>query len=524
MLENETVSENSNTIYLYMQSINEWVEKYKDNDYMKQRLHYHMTYLLPNELESEFKQRKERLERNHYLTQEQNEFIQLFLNKHKYYYLPNNHSFYEYNGKTYKMTKEDIIHHQLLKTISKDRILMDWKYKTKINVLKRIREERHLFSSVPESTTIQRVLKLFYPTFFDDKAEVKYFLTILGDVLLKKRNQTSSYVFLVKPKAKQYLQELDSFCYSLTGIHNVTQHFVTKFHENYDFNVCRLIKINPLLSLNEWRESLHKNGLNLFCVAAHYSKRFESSESFLKQCASLSLQTYTKSFVNKTPDIFIESFCSTYLQKCSKDDNNNSISWKDMQYIWKLFLSHSSIPQPLFSHSLKLKLQNILSYDETNDSFLFVTSKYIPLISNFHSFWEKNIFFSQEDEIEVDELCSLFKQWGTIDESTVLKILSHFFPSVECLDNKYILGISCILWNKHTDIDTILSLLREQKTENPSLVSFDEAYNFYNQYCHKHKTDYPFVCSKRYFENHITTTIPQYVEHDTFLSISWISK
>jgi hypothetical protein len=528
-------SDNSNIepnvcLQLYTMNIQDLIEKYKENEYMMQRLYYHMTYLLPNTLEAEDKNHQERLERTHFLTQEQSEFIQLFLQQNKYYYLPNNRSFYEYNGKTYKMTKEDMIHHQLLKTISKDRILMDWKYKTKINVLKHIREKRHLFSSIPESTTIQRVLKLFHTTFFKDKTEVKYFLTILGDVLLKKKTPSfsSSLIFLVKPKAKQFLQELDSFCYVLTGINNVTQQFVTKFHENYDFNVCRLVKMNTLLSLEEWREALHKNGLNLFCVAAHYSKRFESSDIYLKQ-TSESMQTYTLSFVDKTPNAFLDTFCSTYLQKC--ETSSEKISWKQMQYIWKLFLSDSHIPNPFFFHSLKTRLQQLFSYDELTDSFLYVTSKYIPLVQQFNQFWEQTIVFSPEEEIEVDELSSLFKRWsksinGTkhLTESDAIKILQHFYPSVDCSDNKYILGISSTLWNKKKEIDFVLSYLREkyQKRVNENtFISFDEAYDFYYDYCCKHKSEFPFVCSKRYFETFLSTSFSQWIEHGTFLSASW---
>jgi len=518
-----------------VESIHALIEKYKDNDYMKQRLHYHITHILPNELDTEYKQHQERIERTHYLTQEQNEFIQLFLHQNKYYYLPTNRSFYEYNGKTYKMTKEDVIHHQLLKTISKDRILMDWKYKTKINVIKRIREERHLFSSIPESATIQRVLKLFHSTFFEDKTEVKYFLTILGDVLLKKR---SPFVFLVKPKAKQFLQELDSFSYILTGSNNITQNMVTKFHENYDFNKCRLIKINPILSLDEWREVLHIQGLNIFCVAAHYSKRFGSSDAYVKQMNE-SHQKYVLFFVDKTPATFMDTFCSTYLQKCGGDiigENNNqmgdSISWKNMQYIWKLFLIESRIPNPLFSHSLKTRLQQRWLYDEASDSFLNVTSRFLPLVQQFHTFWDQTIVFSQEEELEIDEVCSLFKRWSKsifgynkyIEESDVINILQHFFPFVETYDNKYILGVSSSLWNKKKDIDHSIQLLREQKKsqqETVSLISFDEAYDFYYQYYSKYKGD---ICSKRYFERYIFISLAKWVEHDTFLSTSWIKE
>jgi hypothetical protein len=71
--------------------------------------------------------------------------------------LPNNNLFYEYDGQKYLIIKEDDVIHKLLSTISKDRVLLQWKHKTKINIIKQIKD-RSLFSSIPETDTIQNVL------------------------------------------------------------------------------------------------------------------------------------------------------------------------------------------------------------------------------------------------------------------------------------------------------------------------------------------------------------------------------
>ena len=55
------------------------LEKYKDNDYMIQRIRNHINYL-PTTLENEFKNYEQRITRNNYLTNEQQLFIQIFLN------------------------------------------------------------------------------------------------------------------------------------------------------------------------------------------------------------------------------------------------------------------------------------------------------------------------------------------------------------------------------------------------------------------------------------------------------------
>jgi hypothetical protein len=134
------------------ETITSLIEKYNGNDYMLQRIYNHIVTYLPNTLDNELKNYEKRVNRNTYLTNEQQLFIQIFLSKNNFYYLPNNNFFYEYDGEKYLIVKEDDVIHKLLSTISKDRILMQWKYKTKMNVIKLIKE-RNLFTSIPETDT-----------------------------------------------------------------------------------------------------------------------------------------------------------------------------------------------------------------------------------------------------------------------------------------------------------------------------------------------------------------------------------
>jgi hypothetical protein len=202
-------------------SISILYEKYKDNDYMLQRLHNHVVNYLPNTLDYELKNHEKRIDRNNFLTNVQQTFIQVFLQKNLYYYLSSINLFYEYNGTTYMIVKEDDIIHKLLSSISKDRVLLDWKQKTKINILKQIKE-RSLFTSIPESDTIQNVLNMLYPTFFKSKKYAKYFLTIIGDNILKKNTHI---IFLVSNKMKKLLNELDGISTISIGINNITNNY-----------------------------------------------------------------------------------------------------------------------------------------------------------------------------------------------------------------------------------------------------------------------------------------------------------
>ena len=63
--------------------IKELIDKYKDNEYMSQRIYNHIVNYLPNTLDNELKNHEKRVTRNNYLTNEQQIFIQVFLSKNK---------------------------------------------------------------------------------------------------------------------------------------------------------------------------------------------------------------------------------------------------------------------------------------------------------------------------------------------------------------------------------------------------------------------------------------------------------
>ena len=70
-----------------MSTIDKLYEKYKDNEYMLQRIYNHVHVYLPNTLDNESKNREKRQNLNMYLSEEQQIFMQVFLSKNNYYYL-----------------------------------------------------------------------------------------------------------------------------------------------------------------------------------------------------------------------------------------------------------------------------------------------------------------------------------------------------------------------------------------------------------------------------------------------------
>jgi hypothetical protein len=513
-------------------TIKDLLDKYKDNEYMMQRIYNHIVTYLPNTLDCEFKNHEKRITRNNYLTNEQNIFIQVFLSKNKYFYLPNNNFFYEYDGERYLIVKEDDIIHKLLSTISKDRVLMQWKYKTKINIIKQIKE-RSLFSSIPETDTIQNVLNVLYPSFFSTKNSAKYFLTIIGDNVLKK-NQ--NIIYLVSQKMKQFLNELDNVALSSIGNSNSTNNFMTKYHENHSYENCRLIKINENFSNGVWRELLKKIGLDLLCVSVHYSKRYENADKFIDTKTDEEFKNYVYYIKNTNPNNIVNEFCSKYIIEATSE---YKMEWKNLHFLWKQFLSTFNLPNVIYSNTLKNLIKDRYLHNEDSDSFISITSKHLPVHSDFIHFWDSSITICSSDinslfdnEIEIDELCSLFKHWskqnsqqimsnGNISEENILKILKHFFPAVEIIEDKFVLNVTCCLWDKINDINVSFEYIKQEIIANDklTLISFDDAYNYYYKFCNLN--EFKFIASKRYFEKYLYYKIAEHIVYEKFIEIEW---
>ena len=526
------------------ETIKTLIEKYKDNEYMTNRIYNHIVNYLPNTLDNEMKNHEKRVNRNNYLSNEQQIFIQVFLSKNKYFYLPNNNFFYEYDGEKYLIVKEDDVIHKLLSTISNDRILLQWKYKTKINIIKQIKD-RSLFNSIPETDTIQNVLNVLYPAIFHSKNTAKYFLTIIGDNILKKH---SNNIILVSPKMKQIVNELDNVALSSIGSNNTTNNFMTKYHENHSYENCRLIKINENFSIDVWRELLKKIGLDLLCVAAHYSKRYETADQFIENKSDEELTSYVYYLKNTNPNNIVVDFCNKYI---IESNSECKMEWKNLHFVWKQFLSSCNLPNVIYSNTLKNILKEKYTYDNDDDCFMGITSKYLPVHSDFIKFWENTITvqISENDtyantvvnnihhllfdnEIEIDELCSLFKYWskqhpsqlmsnGHISEENILKILKHFFPMVEIIEDKFVINVSCNLWNKMNDINASFEYIKEQiKSEHKlALISFDDAYNYYYKFCNLKSLN--FIVSKRYFEKYLYFKIADHIVYEKFIETEW---
>ena len=528
--------------------------KYENEPYMFEKTHHYICNQLPNILNNIKQTHEQRVNRIEELSTDQDIFIQSFLENNHYFYIPQTEKFFFYDGIHYQQITEDDIIYNILSSISRNRYIMSWKQKTKITIMKKIKE-KSLLKTIPESETIQFVLDSLCPTIFSSKNECKYFLTILGDNILRKRNNLIHYI---DNRAKQFLQELNNNCQLYIGC-GLTQTFRYKYHD-HSYQDCRLININDSIKSDHIWYSIIQYTLDILCVACHYSTRYSSSDEFVELSSNDSELIENVFYLKKTePENIIMKFINEYLDiDIESSANTNAIiidnslipnvnqrttqiTWKNMQYLWKQFLDSKNLPPVMFYQTLKTIIIEKLEkyYNKETDCFIGICSRYLPAIHKFLQFWNETIIIDDnETEFEIEELVILFRKWSTsknetissLNDKQILDLIIYFFPNIEIEKDKYISGIRCSLWDKQMDIQIALDHLKEsiQQREgqtqhlssgSPNTKLNVSIYDTYIYYC-RFQHNKPLV-SKSYFEKYIFDNLSEYVIDAKFISVCW---
>ena len=534
-------------------TINELYQKYESDPYMISKITSYICTQLPNICENIKLTHYQRALRMEELNTEQDSFIQSFLTNNQYFYASATDKYFFYDGIQYQIISEDDILHKVLSTISNGRNLMSWKQRTKINIMKRIRENS-LIQTIPESETIQAVLDALCPSIFATRNEAKYFLTIVGDNI---RRKNTNLIHYIPQTAKNFLRELNSASQFVLGV-SLFQTFKHKFHE-HTYSECRLVNINDIVKQDSsWTNLISQHALDIICVACHYSSRYESSDDYLlKHSHDMDLTMSACYLKDKSQVDIVDRFITSYLDihKSSVDVANvniidtqsirgTQITWKNMQYLWKHYLDMCGLPSVMFLLTFKTILTDklMMYYNKDHDTFIGICSKHLPAIQTFLSFWDETIITDEtETEFEIDEVVTLFRRWcelnrqtvTTLNDKQILDIIAYFFPAVDIERDKYLAGIRCSMWDKQLDIhialDSMKGALREthavtERSLSPSVnrnIAIYDAYIFYCKYYTNTSDTYHLIVSKAYFEKYIFDTQMQYVIDDKFLSCDW---
>jgi hypothetical protein len=538
---NEEIDNKDETNTLMRKKLDELINTYDDNNNVYSKLQNYILNQLPETLCNLNNANIAREERKDMLNKESMIYISNYLEKNKYYYNTSTELFFVYNNEKFSLCKEDDILHNILTSISSynNKMLIDWKYKIKSSIMKKIREN-DVLAAIPESSTIQNVIERFYPTIVASKERAKYFLTIIGDLILKK----STSVYFVTPKLKTFLNELSQLACRLFNTNSFSNVFKYKFYD-HKLSDCRIVDVceyvwsNPAKTFtltDSWINYFqHEHAIDLFCVAAHYSSRFGSADNFIMTHSNdIDLNNYTFFLKNNTEDNIIKLFINRFIDIPEKSDeynlNDHKISSKNMMYLWKQYIEIERLPNVIFTSNLKGKFREVMKYDETEDVFVGVTSKLLPNVSRFLLFWKDLIDVDlpemNEEELEIDELCLLFYSSTKIHftDKTMISLIKHYWTNVVIEDNKYLVNCRSKMWDKKKDISQILKQYQDRKQTKGDAdegeefmidsVPISELYAFYSKH---HKCKY--VASKRYFERYLHNEYSLYITNTNFIKV-----
>lgn len=502
---------------------------YKNDEYMCEKLHLYVQNNLPNIMKNIKISNDQRVSRANVLNNEFHSFIRKYLNENKYFYVSATEKFYIYDGINYKITNEDAILHHILTTITKERSLLTWKYKTKVTLMKTIKENT-LIDNVPESITIQNVINSLYPSLFPTSYAAKYFLITLGDNIFKKNNHHIHYIPLF---SKTFIRELNNLSQNMLGL-SATNTFKLKYHEDHDYENCRIINIHETVKYeNIWKRIVGEHGIDMICVSLHYSSRFGDADTFLSS-HSENFENQIHYLKNNSKNDIIKTFADEYFIKITDETRDTKeTEWKDIYYLWNHFLNKYKLPnimyQSVFASLFSDKFKD--NYDTSNKNFFGLFSKFLPSAQRFVTFWNQTMLENPyENFLEIDEIRKVFKIWNDTNDNLsnqqILDIISYFFPDV-CIENdKHIHEYACSLWNKGTQIENVLEKYKNHYITN-SLdgdKTIHDAYVFYCNYLNN-SSGSPYdilIVDKSYFVDYIKKYLNPYID-DNYISSIWFN-
>ena len=326
----------------------------------------------------------------------------------------------------------------------------------------------------------------------------------MGDNISKKQ---SNNIYLISPTAKNFLRLIENHGNNYFGHIPILNSFRYKYHD-HDYNECRLINIKNIKSLteigNDFYQQLQNNIIDIFVVCCYYSKIYNSADDYLNNNFDNQYANYVLFLKNNSSEKIIDKFIESKIQKSEA----SIITHKNMLYLWKCYLDENNLPNILFLSTFKNLIKNKLHLNEDSDTFHGYTSLKLPIVSNFIKFWDETIEETEnEDFIEVEELCILFKTWCNkpifvIQELTLINLIQHFYPNIIIDNNKYLYGIISNKWSKKNEIHTFIKNYREKNHSNDFNIackSINELYLEYStKYCKKNKNS--IIIGKEYFE------------------------
>ena len=455
-------------------------EKYKSNPYMTHKLEQYVQQIpmVMKTIEDDY---IKKCKRQQELREIKDMFLFLFMSTHSYYYIPQTEIYVGYDQLNYQIVSEDDIAHEIMEKIRENKTILNWKFKMMSQIFKHIKE-LPISNAVPTSSTETSVF-LSLSTYFKTECHVRYVLILLGDLLLNKKD---NLIYFMDPSYKSFIQQISQQVYAMT---NKTFDIIKYKYYDHKYEQCRIITgVCP--------STLPKlNILNIITVAIHLSQQYQTAEQLLDNLDPAFVKS-VNCLKNKTPTGLVQYF----LKDCTTS-STQSLSFKDIYFLWRTFLKTHTLPFVISQSNMKVQLTEMGIYDPVTDTCPNITSKFNSSWIHFKHFWDKYMTVTDDDDhmYDLTEIVQMYhskteKQYY-ITEEVLKEILEFEYPNI-MVTNRQVFNVTCSLWNKPEDIDTTMTIYRYQD-EHPEDINV--MYDFYRG--HKKNT---FEVSRSYFQRYLS--------------------
>ena len=388
------------------------------------------------------------------INKQREEFVNEFLASYSFFYVPQTELFIEH-ANTYSIVTEDYIVHLIGTKL--DKTLSPFKFKIIQSILKKCKDNLFVHATTDVDTTKRIVKSLPF-----SKECAKYFLVILGDFILNKRD---ALIYYTDTSYKPFLKSLNQSIYFI--LNKSMDVFKHKYYD-HKYELCRVIAgICPDYEL--------PCAICVIVSAIHLSTRYGNSDGFIASQPDSFVQDITI-LKRHTPTSLIQLFLETNTAK----EFGVNILYKDVYFLWKSFLRQHFLPFVVSQQNLKTVLIQLSICDGEICANRCATVQ--TNLLKFKNFWEKFFVYDEDSFYELHEVADLYAKHdkSIISFDTIKEVLVEY-PII--IENDCILNVKCSLWNKSIDIDNAMELFKHRDYYSSNI---DDMYAFYSEYIQLH--------------------------------------
>ena len=153
----------------------------------------------------------------------------------------------------------------------------------------------------------------------------------------------------------------------------------------------------------------------------------------------------------------------------------------------------------------------------------------LPVVVDFKQFWDTNICEDVGNNYDLDEISGLFKttnkKYTGVEDGFFLELIHYLCPNIVVDENKYILNIKCLIWDKKQEVNNYIILFKTdqitniKKNINDNSNNVKSLTNIYEYYLNNNKNI--LFISKNYFEKFAKDILNEYIDQDGIIDKMW---